>query len=463
MADRYPIVVINGELKELPSGDTIPAAVVPNTFLGLTDTPSAYTSQALKAVRVNAGESALEFYTPSSGITIGSTAITSGTNDCILYQSGGVVSQSANFTFDGANTLTIGNCPIKSPSTSTIYIGPSAGAGHSSASSTFGIGPNALSLGTLTCSDVVAIGPYAGAAVTSGVALTIIGADAGRSVQSAFYCTYIGNNAGYYQLGNGQLFIGVAAGLGTGGASGASNVGLGNSALRTITGGSNNVAVGSNAAWSLTSGGNNVIIGTAAAENCGSAMTGCVLLGHYAGYNNTRDNTLYIANSNTSTPLIYGEFDTPLLRIHGNLYARRTSGAQITAEYDGSNKAELTVDSSGNLTVNVSGSKVVFSDAVEIGGSLTLSAQNIVTDTSTGMKIGTGTTQKLGFFNATPVTQRANIGQLTDLTGGTIVTTLQDCDSGGIADVSTVNDNFAGLVSKVNKLEQALKDLGFSA
>jgi hypothetical protein len=36
---------------------------------------------------------------------------------------------------------------------------------------------------------------------------------------------------------------------------------------------------------------------------------------------------------------------------------------------------------------------------------LTISAQNIVTDTTTGTKIGTGTTQKLGFFNATPVVQ----------------------------------------------------------
>ena len=36
---------------------------------------------------------------------------------------------------------------------------------------------------------------------------------------------------------------------------------------------------------------------------------------------------------------------------------------------------------------------------------LTLSALNLITDTTTGMKIGTGTTQKLGFWNATPVVQ----------------------------------------------------------
>ncbi len=42
-----------------------------STFTGLTDTPAAYTGQATRSVRVNAGETALEFYTPagsSSGI-----------------------------------------------------------------------------------------------------------------------------------------------------------------------------------------------------------------------------------------------------------------------------------------------------------------------------------------------------------------------------------------------------------
>lgn len=38
--------------------------------------------------------------TPKSGITIGSTAITSGTDTRVLFQSGGVVSQDSNFTYD---------------------------------------------------------------------------------------------------------------------------------------------------------------------------------------------------------------------------------------------------------------------------------------------------------------------------------------------------------------------------
>ena len=44
--------------------------------------------------------------------------------------------------------------------------------------------------------------------------------------------------------------------------------------------------------------------------------------------------------------------------------------------------------------------------AMFLGGTLTLSdACNIAVNTTTGTKIGTATTQKLGFFNAAPVVQ----------------------------------------------------------
>jgi len=45
--------------------------------------------------------------------------------------------------------------------------------------------------------------------------------------------------------------------------------------------------------------------------------------------------------------------------------------------------------------------------AVKFLDDIKLEANDIITDTTTGMKIGTATDQKLGFYNATPVTQRA--------------------------------------------------------
>jgi hypothetical protein len=52
--------------------------------------------------------------------------------------------------------------------------------------------------------------------------------------------------------------------------------------------------------------------------------------------------------------------------------------------------------------------------ALTLHGNLDASTRNIVTDTTTGTKIGTGTTQKVGFFNATPVVQQAAVADATD-------------------------------------------------
>lgn len=68
--------------------------------------------------------------------------------------------------------------------------------------------------------------------------------------------------------------------------------------------------------------------------------------------------------------------------------------------------------------------------ATTFTGNLTISTKNIVTDTTTGTKIGTGTTQKLGFFNSTPIVQPSgdiatalsNLGLVASPTTSAIVT-----------------------------------------
>jgi hypothetical protein len=62
---------------------------------------------------------------------------------------------------------------------------------------------------------------------------------------------------------------------------------------------------------------------------------------------------------------------------------------------------------------------------VLVGGTLTVAdANNIAVGTTTGTKIGTATTQKLGFFNATPVVQQAAVADATD--AATAITQLND-------------------------------------
>ena len=45
-------------------------------------------------------------------------------------------------------------------------------------------------------------------------------------------------------------------------------------------------------------------------------------------------------------------------------------------------------------------------DGITMGGDLTMNTNDIVSDASTGTKIGTATGQKLGFWGATPVAQQ---------------------------------------------------------
>ena len=98
--------------------------------------------------------------------------------------------------------------------------------------------------------------------------------------------------------------------------------GSGNLALGTGAGlfnqqGSENVFIGVDAGLgsSLHDKSNNVMIGFGAgASNEGD---GNVFLGYYAGENESGSNRLYIANSNTSSPLIFGEFDNNEVIING--------------------------------------------------------------------------------------------------------------------------------------------------
>lgn len=66
-------------------------------------------------------------------------------------------------------------------------------------------------------------------------------------------------------------------------------------------------------------GSNNVAIGTAAGELATGSSN--VFIGYNAGKNETGANKLYIANSNTATPLIYGDFAAGALTINGTLSA----------------------------------------------------------------------------------------------------------------------------------------------
>lgn len=94
-------------------------------------------------------------------------------------------------------------------------------------------------------------------------------------------------------------------------------------------------------------------------------------------------------------------------------------------------------------------------------------AYNIVFGTTTGTKIGTGTTQKLAFWNKTPIVQPASANQaaaaaqtqdsLTDSTTGTADTTLQDV--GAAFTQATLNNNFADIAAQLAKIRTDIANI----
>lgn len=151
-------------------------------------------------------------------------------------------------------------------------------------------------------------------------------------------------------LNTGNLFIGTNAGANTTNianhaigenalrfnTSGLDNVAYGRWALRTNTTGSSNVAVGNYAmednltgnqnvsfghrAGGEVNGSSNTFIGNAAGYNATpKSIDGSVFLGNLAGSLETNSNRLYIENSNSITPLIYGNFASDSVKIFGTL------------------------------------------------------------------------------------------------------------------------------------------------
>ncbi|MEA3419094.1 MAG: hypothetical protein U9Q90_06805 [Campylobacterota bacterium] len=142
--------------------------------------------------------------------------------------------------------------------------------------------------------------------------------------------------------GLGGIWFGTNAGLNL--TTGQFNSFIGISAGRDITTGSRNVCLGNASGLSNQTGDSNTFIGTTAGRNVrfknkntfigdssggNTQVNACVFLGYGAGRTAPRDNTLYIANTDTNSPLIYGEFDTKKVGINGKLGVFTKSPAEL--------------------------------------------------------------------------------------------------------------------------------------
>lgn len=165
----------------------------------------------------------------------------------------------------------------------------------------------------------VAMGYLALTSNTTGDRNIGIGQAAGRYNVTGNNNVCIGETAGNGVSGNSfsdNVFIGMQAGRVV--TTALRNVGVGTQSLLDLTTATDCVAIGRLALQNLTSGSRNVAIGQQAG---GGVVTGAqnVFIGNLAGSQETGSNTLYIENTNTTTPLIYGEFDNNIVQINGKL------------------------------------------------------------------------------------------------------------------------------------------------
>ena len=196
-------------------------------------------------------------------------------------------------------------------------------------------------------------GDNAGASNTTGIANTFIGAEAGVHNTTGYGNTFLGyeaghlNSTGYYniclgygaglmsEIANSNIFIGKNSG-GTND-TGNNNVFLGHETGWSNSSGSNNTFLGNHAGDGNSTGSNNTFIGQSAGESNG-AGNGNVFLGYNAGQNETGSNKLFVANSNTSSPLIYGEFNNSIVTVNGKLgIGTKTPIGTLEIETTGSN------------------------------------------------------------------------------------------------------------------------------
>jgi hypothetical protein len=150
------------------------------------------------------------------------------------------------------------------------------------------------------------IGASAGDVVT-GQYNTFLGMYTGRFNTSASKNTFIGALAGYTNTtGPENVFVGYESGYYN--TTGYNNTFLGMNTGHANTTGYQNVYVGMYAGLGGTTGNRNTYLGLCAGQNGNGS--GNVFIGSFTGANEYGSNKLYIDNSNTATPLIYGDFST---------------------------------------------------------------------------------------------------------------------------------------------------------
>ncbi len=202
--------------------------------------------------------------------------------------------------------------------------------------------------------------------------------------------------------------------------------------LNSNSNGDYNTAIGNLSLNSLTTGSNNTALGMSAGST-NITGSGNIFVGYQSGLNELGSNTLYIENSNanSSNALIYGEFDTNILRINGELQIGSPTGTGY---------AFPTVDGTANQVMKTDGSGTISWVSPSSG----TDDQNI---SGSGLS---GTNLTIGIENG--INQVIDLSSLQDGTGTDDQTIDQFVLSGTTLGISLENDGVAPLTVDLSSL-----------
>jgi len=300
-----------------------------------------------------------------------------------------------------ANTSGIRNIfiGVRSGETNTtandnIFIGDVAGYSNSSGYSNVFVGSSAGGSNTSGASNIF-LGDVCGSYNTTGTGNIFIGQSAGRSNTTSAYSVAIGYQAGYNSTGTQNVFLGY-------------------STASSLSSGTYNTILGPRAGGAKTGGSGNTFVGFMSGYNNGTGGSN-VFLGYYAGYNETGSNLLYIDNSSTTTPLIWGDFNGDDIVINGSLKVTQqlydddgdpgTSGQILSSTGTGTNWIDNMLGditgvtagnglsgggSSGSVTLNVGAGDGIDVASTSVSVDVTDIIGNGLSETSNNIYVGAG-------------------------------------------------------------------------
>ncbi len=209
------------------------------------------------------------------------------------------------------------------------FIGTRSGFSNTSADKNTFIGYNSGYSNTLGVQNVF-LGAESGFSNISGFGNVFLGSNSGYSNKNGLNNTFLGYLSGKMNESSSNTFVGSESGKEN---TGTENIFIGKKSGETTENGSQNIYIGNQTAWKNV-GNYNTIIGYQSGYNIENATLntflgyqsgyltkggGNVFLGYQAGYNELNSNKLYIQNSNSENPLIYGEFDNKILKFNAKL------------------------------------------------------------------------------------------------------------------------------------------------